>query len=71
MATQSEPRTEWRAVLAMWLAGRAALWTVGLVAAALIPLFRDRPLLNFVHPREASSFFVLWARWDSGWGWVA
>jgi len=67
MATQSEPRTEWRAVLAMWLASRTALWIVGLVSATLIPLFRDRPLLNFVHPREASPIFDLWARWDSEW----
>lgn len=67
MPIDAETRSGWRAVLAFWLASRAALWGVALLASALLPLFRDRPLLNFTHPRPPAPVLGVWARWDSEW----
>ncbi len=67
MPLHSERSSEWRSVLALWLASRSVLWVVVLLAASLIPLFRGRPLLNYTHPRHPSPLFDSWARWDSEW----
>jgi hypothetical protein len=60
-------RGAWRAVVPLWLASRGALWALALVASALVPLYRNQPLLNFTHPRPPSALFDHWARWDSEW----
>lgn len=40
---------------------------MALLASSLIPLFRDRPQINFTHPRPPSPLLDVWARWDSEW----
>jgi hypothetical protein len=60
-------RGAWRAVVPLWLASRGALWALAIIASALVPLYRNQPLLNFTHPRPPSALFDHWARWDSEW----
>jgi hypothetical protein len=67
MATEADSSSAWKGVVPVWLASRAGLWTVAALASVLVPIFHDRPILNFTHPRASSPLFDLWARWDAEW----